>query len=600
MWQENKLNSSRDLIPLLLILLTLAVYLPAITWGIPHPTGPDFTHAWGNDDQIPLAPLAEMHNTFFNAKPDRNVAYPWFHYFLVACAYGPYLFYLLWSGGVSNLESVYPVYPFGIADPTSTFLHLSLIGRSVTLLLALATVLGAYYTGKHLWGRKAGFLSAIFTMLMFPMAYYARIGNLDVPVLGWTSLGLAILALILRQGLTVKRGVWFGAFVALAMSTKDQALGSFFLLILALLWLHIRAGKVHRLWRWTSIWSAPFATAVSFIMTYVLASGILIDPVRYSQHAIKVLTVGTRLTLELSYLRYPATLSGFAAQAGDLFGYLIDVMSWPVLIAAGVGILIAIRRDRLSLVLALSSIGFFVMLLPVRLSRLHHLIPIALPLSVFAAYAFSQGLECGRRIRVITAIVAIGVSGYLLLQTVDLTHDMLFDSRYTASAWLDKRTQPGDSLLYFGAGLTVPPLRPDIKTMAVRNRRFALSTILEGKPDYVLIMPLDFNEDRHRVEWRRGPYSIYSDYLPADVYARLVDGSLGYRLAAQFQTPRLFPWLNRPFLSYPTVNPPIHIYARIDRAQGMARLKPWETAPHYPQFIRVRELTIDRIRTNNQ
>ena len=50
-----------------------------------------------------------------------------------------------------------------------------------------------------------------------------------------------------------------------------------------------------------------------------------------------------------------------------------------VLIASGAGIILAIRRDRLSLLLVLSSVGFFIMLLPVRFSRVHYLLAVALP-----------------------------------------------------------------------------------------------------------------------------------------------------------------------------------------------------------------------------
>jgi hypothetical protein len=70
--------------------------------------------------------------------------------------------------------------------------------------------------------------------------------------------------------------------------------------------------------------------------------------------------------------------------------------------------------------------------------------------------------------------------------------------------------------------------------------------------------------------------------LPDD-FEDLVNGSLGYRLVARFQTPRLMPWLPRPFLSYSTVNPPVQIFARADLAAGMPALEPWRTAPHYPR-----------------
>jgi hypothetical protein len=64
---------------------------------------------------------------------------------------------------------------------------------------------------------------------------------------------------------------------------------------------------------------------------------------------------------------------------------------------------------------------------------------------------------------------------------------------------------------------------------------------------------------------------------------------------AQFQTPRLIPWIDRPFLSYATVNPPIQLYARLDRAGDMPALTAWQTAPHYPRWWRVQELTVERV-----
>ena len=76
---------------------------------------------------------------------------------------------------------------------------------------------------------------------------------------------------------------------------------------------------------------------------------------------------------------------------------------------------------------------------------------------------------------------------------------------------------------------------------------------------------------------------MYSDYLPGEVFHALADGSLGYRLVGKFQSPRLMPWLPRPFLSYSTVNIPVQIFARADRAGNAPPLEPWLTAPHYPK-----------------
>lgn len=580
----------KDRLPVLLAVLALLVYLPGITWGIPHVTGSDRAHAWGNDDLVPLAPLAEMHNTFVVAKPDRNVAYPWFHYFLVAAAYGPYLVYLVVTGGLRHPD---PQYPFGLADPVTALYHLSLIGRSVTLVLAVATVLGMYYTARYLWDRTAGVFAGLFTMLLFPMAYYARLGNPDVPSLGWTALGLAAFTLALRQGLTPARGVWFGVFTALALATK-LPIGSFLFLPLVLLWRHLRDGRRHRFLGWQSVWAAPAATALVFLGAYVVASGIVVDPMRYVQHVAKVRWVTTEAT---HVIRHPATLSGYLAHAGDLFGYLVDVMTWPGMVAAGVGLMLAARRDPASLSLGLSAAGFILMLLPMRLARIHYLLPVALPLTAFAGYAFSRGLQVPRRLRAITWAAAIIAAGYPLLHTVDLTHDMIRDSRYAAGAWFDRHSRPGDRLLHFGPSQPLPPLRPDLQTVAVRHRGDSLSALRAREAELVVVVPFDINENRERVEWRDGPHAIFNDYLTKEAWAGLTDASLGYRLVARFQSPRLLPWLPRPFLTYASVNPPIHIFLRDDRAGDAPRLAPWSRPPHYPTFIRVREPTTDHRRS---
>ena len=255
-----------------------------------------------------------------------------------------------------------------------------------------------------------------------------------------------------------------------------------------------------------------------------------------------------------------------------------------MLIAAAAGVVLAARRDRTSLVMVLGALGFYLLLLPVRFSRLHYLLPVALPLTLFAGYALSEGIGRGGRARIAAVGVAAAGLGLLLLQSADLAHDMVHDSRYAAGDWLDTATRPGDELLYFGAPQKLPALRGDVRGFRVEEQRLALPTILERRPEVILVIPEDTDERRHRVEWRVGRHSVVPPAVPDSVFAGLADGSLGYRLVAQFQSPRLMPWLPRPFLSYGTVNPPIQILVREDRAAGMPRLEPWTTAPHYPRY----------------
>src|SRR5690606_23283120 len=123
---------------LLLVVLTLAVYIPGFTWGLPDATAYERMHPWGNDDLLPLRPLSEMYNTFVQDDATRNVAYPWFHYALVAGVYAPYMGVLYATGG---FEKPSGEYPFGLKQPREHFRRLALLGRAVTLALAVVCVL---------------------------------------------------------------------------------------------------------------------------------------------------------------------------------------------------------------------------------------------------------------------------------------------------------------------------------------------------------------------------------------------------------------------------------------------------------------------------
>ncbi len=569
---------------LILAVLALAVYVPGCRWGVPHVTAPERTHAWGNDDLLPLAPLAEMYNTFVRSGPDRNVAYPWGAYAIPAAASAPYLAWLAATGQIRRPSGVYP---FGLRDPAGAMRTLTHFGRLLVLTMAVLTVLGVYVGARALAGEAAGVAAALSATVMYPMAYFARVGNPDMMVLAWSSLALAVLARCLTMGITPRRALWFGVFVALAGATKDQAAGSFFLLVPVFAWWHWRGALPSPPGPPRSRWAAPLAGLAGFVPAYLLASGIPFDPQRYAEHIGKLARVGAAGVL---YLRYPATAEGYRHHLADLGWLLGDVMSWPMMALAAVGVAAAWRTRRASLVLLLSSLGFILILLPVRFSRIHYLLPVALPLCYFVGLAVAV-LWRASRVRAALALAA-GLT-LPLLWTVDLTHDMLRDSRYAAGEFLARAGRPGDVLVSFGAPLKLPHLSAGIRTVMVDARADALPTLLRERPAIVVIGPEDTDEGRRRVEWRVGPRSVWSAYVPDSVVQGLADGRLGYRLVGRFQSARLMPWLSRPFLSYGTVNPPVLIFLRDDRAGDLPRLDLWTTAPHYPPVRRVDRLTVE-------
>ncbi len=559
---------------------TLGLVLPIAHWGIPHVTADERAHAWGNDDQIPLAPLAELHNALIEAKPDRNVAYPMLHYLLLGAAYAPYLGALALSG---ELEHPTATYPYGLKDPEHAFIVLSWIGRSLSILLALACVGGVYWTARALWDRSAGVFAALTWLLAFPYVYYAPLGNPDGPMLAWTSLGLAATAEVLRNGLTPLRAALLGAFVACAGATKDQSAANFVFVAPVLLGIHFASGTTHRWRSFEGRFVGPVIAAASLLGVFVIASGIPLDPRRFLQHIALVFSVGPGTTA--LYLRHPRGWEGSLAQATDLAAHLGDVLGVLLLVVA-IGLGLAAWRDRRALVLALSSLGMFLVLMPVGMSRIHYVLPVALPLCAFAGLALSARWKQGPR-----ALAALPIAALLAwhgLRTLDLIHALRNDARYAASAWLGAQAKPGDAVLYFGAAYKNPHLGSDITSVGVDPRERGLE-LLATRPAFVIVQPEDTNQKRERVEWRRGPLSARNDYVTDDAWQGLTSGALGYRLVAQFQTPRLLPWTYRPPLSYAVANPPVQIFARDDRAQGLPSLTPWQAAPHNPPVWRVNE-----------
>jgi hypothetical protein len=78
-------------------------------------------------------------------------------------------------------------------------------------------------------------------------------------------------------------------------------------------------------------------------------------------------------------------------------------------------------------------------------------------------------------------------------------------------------------------------------------------SIAEIQPAYIVIVP----------DWTSTGDMVHPSDFPADVFAALGDGSLGYRRVAQYHSPGL---IRRRRLDYPTYNPVVTVFARADRA----------------------------------
>lgn len=573
----NRLRSSwqRNLHAWLLALIAFGVYLPGFWFGAPHATGADRVQSWGVDDGTPLQPLADVHNVL-QPKPDRNLGYPLMHSFVLVAAYSPYLGWLWLTGQFSLAGGA--TYPFGLADPVTALRALSLIAHFVAVLMGVGTVVAAWDAARALWGHRTAALAGLLAMTLFPMFYYSRTGNPDVPMLFYSSVAVAAFARSLAHGFTVRRAVWLGMFTGFAAATKEQIAALFVAAPLVLMWLLWREGKAADGWFSWKLWKAPLAGAAAAFLAFGFGSGLFVDPnfffahVQFASGRMQDLASGNVAFSD----SYPRTWEGHLALARLLFDYLADCLTLPGVALSLIGIVWVARREPRFALLALLPTGYLAILFfSARAGQLRYVLPAALVMALFEARAVALAWESRRRIlRLAGAGAALLVLALASLRGLDLTHAMLRDSRYAAAQWLATHAHPGAKVEFFGPSSNLPALAAGVES--TRAAPFlgavyrydtgpdAVSAVLAGwrsrQPDLIIVLP----------DHSSTPGAPYNVTCPPEVYRGLLEGAYGYRLAAAFETPPLLPWVRRPELDYPSVNPPVRIFSRVDPARRSA------------------------------
>ncbi len=545
-----------DRAALLVAAVALIAYLPGFWWGAPTATAADRVLAWGVDDSAPLGPLAEMHN-IIQPKPDRNLGYPLLHDFVAASAYAPYLVTLRVTGRMHGISAVYP---FGLNDPASALRVLTLINHLLSVLFGVIVVVAAFDAARTLWGAPAGMLSAAFVQTLYPMFYYARTGNVDVPMLAFLALAVAALARALVHGMAIRRAVWVGIFAGLTLATKEAAVGALLPAAAIVLVLGWRAGG----------WKVPALALLASLLALGLGSGLFVDPHRWAEH---VRFIGGRaseapvVSTRTAAFPYPFTLAGHLAFVRVVIQRMVEAMSLPGLVLALAGAIVASWRDRRAACVALAIPGYAaVQLVALRSTQLRYVLPSVFLLALFAGWAVAAAWRSGRAsTRTVTLVLATAALALQVAHGTSLTYEMVRDSRHAAGAWLAVHLRPGDHVEYFGASDKLPPLPREVSSdlatpfrgmWAVHETDSTVANAIrrrwsERPPAVVLVIP----------DHSSAPGLPYDASMPPSLYETLTAGTAGYRLAAFFQTPPLIPWLPRPALDYPSVNPPIRIFA---------------------------------------
>jgi hypothetical protein len=529
-----------DRLPWLFGSLAFLLYLPGIWWGLPEATSSNALHGWDIDGVAGVPVLAEFANLLREPQPDWFLTYPLFHYLVLGALYAPYLAFLLLTGGLAEPT---PEYPYGFADPVTAMATLALIGRVASLLMACGVVVTTYFIGRTIWDRRSAAWAAVVMLTATPMVFYARTGNLDVPMMFWTALGLLVMVRILRHGFSRSRAVWLGAFAALSVATKDQACAAWLPALLMLTIEHVRR---------TRSWRLPLVLVGSGTLTYLAATGMLIEPTRHLAHLHFIRDTENYLGSHVTWnFQHPATAAGYALMLWDGVVILYDMLG-PLLMAFAVlGSIASWRDTRVTpLLFAMSVAHVALFLMPLRLMLYRYLFFLLVPLALWAGRAVALALASpGWRARAATAAVTLGVLWQFAV-AADITYQMLRDARYTAADWLAQHTTTGDRAGFFGSSVQLPNLPAGVEQVRLPNDAVAARAVLaEQSLRYLFVIP----------DWTSGAGMPHSRAMPAAIYDALQTGRLGYRRVAMFETRPLF---GRRLRHFSVVNPPVQVFER--------------------------------------
>lgn len=548
----------------ILAMVAFVCFAPAFWWGAPHATSPERTQGWGVDDETPLGTLGQVHN-IVSPRPGRNVGYPKMHPLLSTAAMTPYLAWARMTGGMPTFEVEYP---YGFENPVVALRRLSQAAHFLAVLLGVGVVLAAFDVGRVFWSTREGVVGAMASLVVFPMFYYSRTGNVDVPVLFFIALALAAFARTARRGVTTSRAAWLGLWIGLAMATKESAFGVLAPIPLLVAWIAVR----DRPTMLSQGWSRPLlAGCGALVVSYGLGSGLVLDTAWYLDHLRFMFghVAPDSAAFAPVIASYPRTLSGHYGYLVSQVGHLMAALNPGVFLLALLGLGLAFR-DRAARWLIIALVGHLLfMFLLVRETQLRYVLPATLILAILAGRALMLGWEAPRTWHrwMVVSFAAAGL-GIGLLRGWDLTYRMLNDTRYEAGAWLSERAVSGDVVGFFGPRQKLPPLPEGVRAehSAPYRGMYApqsvdadkvgeiLATWEQTRPRFIIVMP-------DHASYSGSPHNFT---LPPELFADLESGSRGYRPAVRFPGGSPIPWLSTPELDYPSVDPPIRIYERID------------------------------------
>ena len=520
--------------PKALVLLAIAIAIAiGFTWGLP---GPD---TWSADSISPrscgLGAIAETYT------PGHFHTYPPLHMAILTVLSLPWMALAASHVGTSAdalaAELIKPLYMTGIE-----------VGARI---VAAVMALGIAWNTMRLWtrirGSGVGLGAGVVVAMNATVVYYAHTGNLDVPYLFWITWSLVEIDRVASGERRERHALVLAALAAL---TKDQAAAAMLLPLPVYLALVPYAARRASVLRRDLVLGSIVA-----IVLYALASGALVNPTGFHRRVAFLLGPASQ-----TWATYPRGVRGALALARDSLLAIPHFTSWPIAVAALLGLLFVVVRTRglerarllLPFVAAVSFTLFFNF--GARRTEDRFLLPQSVFFFPYAAIAFQQAWTTwpARRAWVVVACMLSLAPALLGVASMDAT--LLADSRYEAERYLaalpqDTRVEVYGGVLFLPripSGLAA--VRPGVEPLAERQPVSGLTELVDSSldprarsPD-VIVLATELSDVSMTEDAASHPYALisYRDPVSRRFLRGLYDGSLGY--ARDLRATCSLPW----------------------------------------------------------
>ncbi|NJK89000.1 MAG: FtsX-like permease family protein, partial [Myxococcales bacterium] len=415
-------------------LLYAVLQLVLATWDLPS------SWSWEVDAIAPRELFAGIGKNLAWGSEHR---YPLFHYVLTAMVASPVILAAL---AVHLLSPGRDLVDTMVSAPVMT--GIAVCARALTIAMSAVSLLYLARIARRTFDVRAGRIAIAFAVTNLTVGYYGRTINLDGPYLMWTVLAVDKLLTIGDSG-SRRTYVYFGAFAAAAVATKDQAYASFILPFLGYLVVLPLVDRSMLPSRQAHAKNVGVAFAVGGV-TLAALGGALYNPIGFGK---RLRTMAGPASQDFRV--YERSFEGVWANAADL-ALALDDFSWPwvVLSMTLVGLAISVAtpgqsslRSRtwrlLPAATALSSLLFFTLV--VGRSEHRFVLPLTFWMSVYGGAAVSRSIEASRPPflrRAIAVCVALALAS-AAKAPVALALTQAYDTRKAVETFLD--TLPADA-----------------------------------------------------------------------------------------------------------------------------------------------------------